>query len=124
MAFTLLCLKLVQHCQYVLIIIIILCIYIYEYDIACMYVFAEGGRGQHACTHTFIHMYTHTCMHTHTHVGTHTHVQSLQIYIYMVTRSHQMSLNSQLAYCATDSQLGSIWVFLDFCEIKVYKYKH
>ena len=41
-----------------------------------------------------------------------------------IIRSHQMSLNSQPAYCATgkSSQWGSVWVFLDFCEIKVYKH--
>ena len=41
-----------------------------------------------------------------------------------VTRSHQLSLNSQLAYCATgkSSQWGSIWVFSGFCSIKVYKH--
>ena len=34
---------------------------------------------------------------------------------------------SQLTVCATtgkSSQWGSIWVFSDFCKIKVYKYKH
>ena len=48
----------------------------------------------------------------------------LFIYIYNVTRSFQMSLNSPPAYCATgkSSQWGSIWVFSDFCEIKVYKH--
>ena len=41
-----------------------------------------------------------------------------------VTRSHQMSLNSQPAYCATgkSSQWGSIWVFSDFCEIKALNF--
>ena len=41
-----------------------------------------------------------------------------------VTRSHELSLNSQPAYCATGerSQWGSMWVFSDFCEIKVYKH--
>ena len=37
---------------------------------------------------------------------------------------HQQSLNSEPAYCAIgkSSQWGSIWVFSDFCEIKVYKH--
>ena len=41
-----------------------------------------------------------------------------------VTRSHHLSLNSEPVYCATgkSSRWGSIWVFSDFCEIKVYKH--
>ena len=48
--------------------------------------------------------------------------QALQITY--VTRSHELSLNSQPAYCATgkSSQWGSIWVFSDSCGIKVYKH--
>ena len=43
-----------------------------------------------------------------------------------VTRSHELSLNSHLAYCATgkSSQWGSIWVFSGFCKIKALNYKH
>ena len=41
-----------------------------------------------------------------------------------VTRSHHLSLNSEPVYCATgkSSRSGSIWVFSDFCEIKVCKH--
>ena len=39
-----------------------------------------------------------------------------------VTCSHQMSLNSQPAYCATGKSSQSIWVFSGFCKIKVYKH--
>ena len=48
--------------------------------------------------------------------------QALQITY--VTRSHELSLNSQPAYCATgkSSQWGSIWVFSGFCKTKVYKH--
>ena len=46
------------------------------------------------------------------------------IYLTIVTRSLQMSLNLQPVCCATgkSSQWGTIWVFSDFCEIKVYKH--
>ena len=46
------------------------------------------------------------------------------VYTIYVTLSHQMSLNSQPAYCATgkSSQWGSIWVYSDFGEIKIYKH--
>ena len=45
----------------------------------------------------------------------------LTVTIY-VTHSHQLSLNSELAYCATgkSSQWESIWVFSHFCKIKLY----
>ena len=43
---------------------------------------------------------------------------------YPMTDRHRLSLNSKPAYCATgkSSQWGSVWVFSDFCEIKVYKH--
>ena len=48
--------------------------------------------------------------------------QALQITY--VTRSHEISLNSQLAYCAIgkSSRWGSIWMFSGFHKIKVYKH--
>ena len=48
--------------------------------------------------------------------------QALQITY--VTRSHELSLNSQPAYRATgkSSQWGFVWVFSGFCKIKVYKH--
>ena len=51
-------------------------------------------------------------------------VNGLNVWFLYVTSSHQMSLNSQPAYCATGkiSQWGSIWVFSDFCEIKIYQH--
>ena len=42
------------------------------------------------------------------------------LYVYYVTHSHQLCLNSELAYCARSksSQWGSVWVFSDFCKIR------
>ena len=91
----------------------------------------------HTHTHARTHIHTHTRMHARTHARTQadnssnlfnngvinddlglctgiTGLQNKQIFIAVAeTRSHQLSLNSQPAYCATgkSSQWGSVWVF-------------